>query len=213
MSNDSSHEPFQNCESLTRRRLITGLGVITGAAALGLPIQADAFTWPWQKGRVATGGVNLGVLPDEWLRREGRSVRSYASYIDRLRLRNITTQQVISAHAKKRGSVWNTIPPREAWRSIGPTLQIMDQVSRELNVPVTEVLSVYRTPPYNARCAGARRNSWHTRNYAVDVKMGAKPSTVAAMARRLRDRGHFKGGIGRYWNFTHVDTRGTNFDW
>lgn len=212
MSNDSFSEPFHNCSSPARRRLITGLGVAVGAAALGLPGAADALTWPWQKGRAATGGVNLQGFPSDWLRREGRSINSYASYIDGLRLRNITTQQVIAAHAKKRGSVWNTIPPKEMWRSIGPTLQLMDRISRELNVPVTEVLSVYRTSPYNSRCSGAR-NSWHTRNYAVDVKMGAKPSTVATMARRLRDRGHFKGGIGRYWNFTHVDTRGTNFDW
>jgi len=186
---------------------------MAGASVLGLSGEADAVTWPWQKAGGGNRGINLGALPGEWLRREGRSVNPYARYIDSLRLRNITTQQVITAHAKKRGSVWNSIPPREAWRSIGPTLKILDKVSQELNVPVTQVLSVYRNPPYNARCTGARRNSWHLRNYAVDVKMGARPSTVSAMARRLRERGYFKGGIGRYHSFTHVDTRGTNFDW
>jgi hypothetical protein len=193
--------------------LITGLGILAGTAACGLPGRASAFNWPWQKSGSGRSGVNLSVLPSEWLRREGRHVHSYARYIDSLRLRNITTQQVIVAHAKKRGSVWNSIPPREAWRSIGPTLKVLDRVSRELNVPVTDVVSVFRNPAYNSRCAGARRNSWHLRNYAVDVKMGAKPSTVASMARRLRDRGYFRGGIGRYWSFTHVDTRGTNVDW
>jgi hypothetical protein len=161
----------------------------------------------------ANSDINLGALPGEWLRREGRSVNSYASYIDSLRLQNITTQQVISAHAKKRGPVWNSMPPRKAWKSIGPALKLLDKVSQELNVPVTEVVSVFRNPPYNARCPGAQSNSWHLQNYAVDVKMGAKPSTVAEMALRLRSRGHFKGGIGRYPNFTHLDTRGTNADW
>jgi len=184
-----------------------------GAAALGFPDTAGAVTWPWQQGGSSTRGFTFDGLPEEWLRREGRTVSSYASFIDGLRLRNITTQQVIGSHAKQRGSVWNSIPPREAWRSVGPTLQVIDRVSRELNVPVTEVLSVYRNPVYNSLCSGARRNSWHTRNYAVDVKMGAKPSTVAAMAGRLRDRGQFRGGIGRYGDFTHVDTRGTNIDW
>jgi len=248
--------------------LITGLGAVVGASALGLSGEAHAFIWPWERARVGNsdvnlggqagygdvdlgacpgyggvkvrarpgnggvnlgarpgdgdanlgvhpgnGDVNLGALPGEWLRREGRTVNSYASYIDSLRLRNITTQQVISAHAKKRGPVWNSMPPRKAWRSIGPTLKILDKVSQELNVPVTEVVSVYRNPPYNARCPGARSNSWHLRNYAVDVKMGAKPSTVSAMARRLRDRGYFRGGIGRYPSFTHIDTRGNNTDW
>ena len=81
----------------------------------------------------------------------------------------------------------------------------MESLISQSTWKLTEVLSVYRNPAYNARCAGARRNSWHLRNYAVDVKMGARPSTVSAMARRLRDRGYFKGGIGRYHSFTHVD--------
>jgi hypothetical protein len=33
------------------------------------------------------------------------------------------------------------------------------------------------------------------------------------VARNLRDRGLFKGGIGGYWNFTHIDSRGENMDW
>jgi hypothetical protein len=257
MPKESLPEPSLVCTSPARRKLITGLGAVVGASALGLPGRADAFIWPWERARVgnddvnlgsqagygdvnlgacpgyggitvrsrpgngdvnlgvhaANSDVNLGALPGEWLRREGRSVNSYASYIDSLRLQNITTQQVISAHAKKRGPVWNSMPPRRAWRSIGPTLKLLDKVSQELNVPVTEVVSVFRNPPYNARCPGAQSNSWHLRNYAVDVKMGAKPSAVSAMARRLRARGNFRGGVGHYPDFTHIDTRGTNADW
>jgi hypothetical protein len=47
----------------------------------------------------------------------------------------------------------------------------------------------------------------------LDIKMGARPSVVATMIRRYRDKGHFRGGIGRYRTFTHIDTRGENIDW
>jgi len=139
--------------------------------------------------------------------------RDYAHFIEKLHLRNITVQQVIEAHAKRRGSVWNTLPPKSEWKNIKATLKVVDRVSQELNVPVTEIVSVYRTPAYNRRCPGAKRHSWHLHNYAVDVKMGTRPSRVASMARKLRGKGVFRGGVGRYWSFTHIDTRGTNVDW
>ena len=39
------------------------------------------------------------------------------------------------------------------------------------------------------------------------------PGKVAAMVRAMKSSGLFKGGVGRYGNFTHVDTRGQNADW
>jgi len=191
---------------------LSGLGLFAGAVALGMPGEADAFSWPWSKDAGGCG-VDLGRLDSRWLTRNEKDVDAYARYIKKLRLRNITVQQVVEAHAKRHGSVWNTLPPRSEWKNIGPTLKVVDRISKELKAPVTEIVSVYRTPAYNRRCPGAKRHSWHLRNYAVDVKMGARPSQVSAMARRLRGRGVFQGGVGRYWSFTHVDTRGTNVDW
>jgi len=40
-----------------------------------------------------------------------------------------------------------------------------------------------------------------------------RASLVTSTARNLRDRGLFKGGVGGYWNFTHIDTRGENMNW
>ena len=157
--------------------------------------------------------MDLGRLDSRWLARNEKMAKDYAHFIEKLRLRNITVQQVIEAHAKRRGSVWNTLPPKSEWNNIKATLKVVDRVSQELNVPVTEIVSVYRTPAYNRRCPGAKRHSWHLHNYAVDVKMGTRPSRVASMARKLRGRGVFRGGVGRYWSFTHIDTRGTNVDW
>ena len=121
--------------------------------------------------------------------------------------------QVIKAHAKRRGSVWNTLPPKSMWRNMAPTLKTLDRVAIELDQPVKEIVSAYRSPSYNARCAGARRGSWHKANVALDVKFHSRPSSVASIARNLRSRGHFRGGVGRYYSFTHIDTRGQNVDW
>ncbi len=203
------------CVSPGRRRVLAGLGGVLGALAWGgAGGRAGAAAWPFSRSSGASsGGLDAGALDAEWVRRQGRELGVYGRYLETLRLRNISVQRVVAAHAKRRGAVWNSLPPRAAWRCIGPTLKVLDRVSMELDAPVTEVLSVYRAPAYNARCPGARSGSWHMRNYAVDVKMGARPSEVAAMARRLRDRGLFRGGVGRYGTFTHVDTRGTNIDW
>jgi uncharacterized protein YcbK (DUF882 family) len=96
---------------------------------------------------------------------------------------------------------------------MGYTLRVVDRIALELNSPISEILSAYRSPAYNARCAGARTGSWHQANVAVDVKFPIRASVVTATTRNLRDRGLFKGGVGSYWNFTHIDTRGQNINW
>lgn len=201
-----------------RRRLLRWAGLaLGGLAGAGLP-RAWAATHPWSNngGGTGSGGQpasRYDEIPVEWLEREGSAVRAYASYLATLRLRTMTVSQVIAAHGKKRGSVWNTLPPRNAWSSIVPTLRAVDLVGTQLRMPVSEVVSVYRSPAYNSRCEGARSGSWHLRNVAIDVKFAASPSVVAATARALRQRGYFSGGVGRYGTFVHIDTRGENIDW
>jgi uncharacterized protein YcbK (DUF882 family) len=92
-------------------------------------------------------------------------------------------------------------------------LKVADRIAAELGEPVKEVTSAYRSPSYNRRCAGAKSRSWHLQNYALDVKFDTSAWNVARAARYLRSKGVFKGGIGRYSTFTHVDTRGQNVDW
>ena len=199
---------------LNRRRLLHVAGLGVGGLLLGAGSRAEAVS-P-MRGDVQPGiGAQQSVteIPEEWLQREGHGLRTYAPYLTGLRLKSMSVGQIVAAHAKKRGAVWNVLPPREMWPSIVPTLRVIDQLALELGMPVAEVVSVYRMPAYNARCEGARSGSWHTRNVAIDIKMAAPPSVVAATARSLRARGLFSGGVGRYLNFVHIDTRGTNFDW
>jgi hypothetical protein len=159
------------------------------------------------------GAVDFSDLPAEWVALQGSNLKAYAGYLASLKFQRLSVKQVLEAHAKQRGSVWNSLPPRTLWRQMVPTLMVIDRVSLELEQPVKEIVSAYRSPAYNARCPGARSGSWHQANVAVDVKFPAHASTVAQTARTLRSRGLFRGGVGRYSGFTHVDTRGQNVDW
>lgn len=155
----------------------------------------------------------IGGFPTDWIRMQGRNLNEYVSYLNSLKMRNISAQDVISAHAKKRGSVWNSLPPRQWWTRMGYTLRVVDRISSEMGVPVKEIVSAYRSPQYNARCSGAKSHSWHQANVAVDVQFQTSARSVTATARSLRDRGLFKGGVGSYSSFTHIDTRGSNVNW
>lgn len=157
--------------------------------------------------------LDLSALPDEWVRRQGANVHAYARYLSALRLKHISVQDVIASHARKKGSVWNSLPPRENWSHMSQTLRVADEISARLGTSVKNVTSAYRCPSYNARCPGAKPNSYHKRNFALDLKFHASNYQVVRVARSIRDEGKFRGGIGRYTGFTHVDTRGYNVDW
>ncbi|WP_075087948.1 D-Ala-D-Ala carboxypeptidase family metallohydrolase [Verrucomicrobium spinosum] len=75
------------------------------------------------------------------------------------------------------------------------------------------IASAYRSPAYNATCPGAAPQSFHLHNLALDLVYDCPPAKVAEAAHALRNRGFFRGGIGKYPSFTHIDTRGKNADW
>ncbi|MEM9080153.1 MAG: D-Ala-D-Ala carboxypeptidase family metallohydrolase [Verrucomicrobiota bacterium] len=189
-----------------RSFLATSLGT-TGALALGTQGSQGFFFFG--------GKSNLDTedLPKEWVRIQGGHLHSYARYIASLRLKHLSVQDVIRAHARRKGSVWNEIPPRAMWKSMRPTLEAADQVADVLGVGLKEVTSAYRSPAYNARCPGAKPRSYHKQNLALDLMFHASPSRVARVAKELRNNGLFSGGVGRYSSFTHIDTRGFNADW
>jgi len=203
-----------------RRRVITTLG-LAGLALAASSTQASAFLRRKNDVPVVTvgteqksaySGVDLSQLPADWVRIHGRNIQAYAGFVDSLKLRTIRTHDVVAAHARQRGGVWNELPPRQWWRRMGYTLRVVERVALEMNEPVTEIVSAYRSPAYNSRCGG-RRGSWHQANLAVDVRFVSRPSRVTQVTRSLRDQGLFKGGVGSYRNFTHIDARGQNINW
>lgn len=108
----------------------------------------------------------------------------------------------------------NTDPPGDTWEHINNTALALDELRGRLGRPIT-LLSVYRSPAYNKAIGGASK-SQHVQFSAVDfVVQGSPvgPLQWASALREMRSSGLFKGGIGTYASFVHVDTRGYNADW
>ena len=200
--------------SLLTRRGILRLFVLTGAGLAAGSGTSQAFVDFFSSYQpVSRGLLDKLDIPTDWVPQLGSQLPNYADFLGRIRLRQMSIRQVIAPHAKSHGSVHNTLPPRYLWRNIGSTLKVVDQLADRLDMPVKEIVSVYRTPAYNARCPGAKSNSYHVKNNAMDIVFSCSPGKVAAMARAMRATGLFKGGVGRYGSFTHIDTRGANADW
>ncbi len=188
------------------RRRFLGVCALTAAGVAVPSDEADAFF-------NFLNPAPVSGIPDSWVRAKGMDVQRYAKFVRGLNLRHLTPKMVLAPHFKTRRGVYNSLPPRSSWRKIAPTLKVIDKMSSKMRAPVREISSAYRSPRYNRAVRGNSR-SYHMRNMAIDVKFeGASPWEVASVARDLRKRGVFRGGIGRYSSFVHVDTRGYNSDW
>jgi hypothetical protein len=210
--------------SITDRRKIIGTLGLAGLGLLGSAATAGASTsGATPKVSVPTcsrsnpvsapESLLLDELPGEWVLQQGALLPGYSRYLSGLKLKSICPKQVISVHAKSKGTIWNSLPPKTWWTRMGYTLRVADRIALEMNVKQVEVISAYRCPAYNAHCDGAKSGSWHQANVAVDVKFPMRASQVTATARDLRNLGLFRGGVGGYWDFTHIDSRGENIDW
>ncbi len=152
-------------------------------------------------------------IPQSWVDKKGLDVLRYANYIKGLRLKNITPYHVLYPHFKTRGRTTNSIPPRYMWRNIAGSLRVLDGMAYHMRAKIKPLVSVYRSPNYN-RAVRGRSQSQHLSNRAIDVQFyGVSAYTVTKVARKFRSAGHFKGGVGSYSSFTHIDTRGHNADW
>jgi hypothetical protein len=213
---------------LTCRRGVLGTLGLAGLGLLAGTGTSEAFTDVKKSGSMpkvsvptsSQSSVTRSVpftlqpdLPEEWAALNVRDANDYFRYLNSLGLKRISPAQVVATHAKSKGNVWNTLPPRAWWKRMGYTLRVVERIALEMNVSQVEVISAYRAPAYNAHCEGARTGSWHQANIAADVKFPVRASKVTATARELRNLGLFKGGVGGYWDFTHIDCRGENINW
>lgn len=224
LSNDAKAPQSLENQLTGRRRVLgtlglAGLGVLAGSATSGAATPTKIgpkVSVPTSSGNANPPAMRFAALPDlpeEWSARNGAAAAEYFRYLTSLKIQRVSVAQVIEAHAKQKGSTWNSIPPKAWWNRMGYVLRVVDRIAREMNVNQVEVISAYRCPAYNAHCPGARAGSWHQANVAADVKFPVRASLVTATARQLRDLGLFRGGVGGYWNFTHIDARGENINW
>jgi hypothetical protein len=137
----------------------------------------------------------------------------YARFIASLDLRFLTASEIIDPHRGIYGGVANQLPPRSLWNRIAPTLKVADEIRQRLDVPLLRITSAYRRPEYNRQIPGAASRSFHVRNQALDLVFACPAQDAAQVARTLRNERFFRGGLGIYPSFIHIDTRGYNANW
>ena len=143
------------------------------------------------------------------------------AFIDRLGLRHFKGREFTPYWSRTLDGVRNARPHESLWPNIVPTLIVADEAREQLGQPIT-ISSSYRRPAYNA-AVGGEENSFHMRFMALDLQSPAGPKALHAVFKRLRGTRFklpgnagsfiFRGGIGLYPTFVHVDTRGKDANW
>jgi uncharacterized protein YcbK (DUF882 family) len=123
--------------------------------------------------------------------------------------RYFTADEVFFRGARDARLQLNTDPPRSLWPSLLAVTKVADEARHRLGKPL-RINSAYRSPAYNRAISGASK-SIHVLGGALDLS--GSPATLHKILTQLRKEGFFKGGIGKYRTFVHVDVRGKNADW
>ena len=124
--------------------------------------------------------------------------------------RYFTADEVFFRGARDARLQLNSDPPRALWPSLLAVVKVADEARHRLGKPL-RINSAYRSPAYNRALPGAAKNSTHTQGGALDLS--GSPATLHRILTEMRREGLFRGGIGRYKTFTHVDVRGRDADW
>jgi hypothetical protein len=133
----------------------------------------------------------------------------FQKLLDEAGVRYFDADEVFYRGARDAKLQLNTDPPRSLWPSLLAVTKVADEARHRLGRPL-RINSGYRNAAYNRAISGSS-GSIHMRGGALDLS--GSPVTLRRILRELRDEGLFKGGIGRYPTFTHVDVRGKNVDW
>jgi hypothetical protein len=133
----------------------------------------------------------------------------FQKLLDEQGIRYFTADEVFFRGARDAKLQLNTDPPRGLWPSLLAVVKIADEARHRLGKPL-RITSAFRSVAYNKAIQGATR-SWHTQGGALDLS--GSPATLHRILTEMRSEGLFRGGIGKYRTFVHVDVRGKNADW
>ena len=201
--------------TLCRTGIATGIG-LTGYQALRQP-EATAFFDSLSTEDVAAAIDLTPEIPEITKPRPAPTPlpgqKSYGEFISSLELEYISPSEIFAAHRRTRNGISNSLPPKKMWTRLAPTLRVADELRHRLGVPLTYIASAYRSPAYNRQCPGAAKYSQHTQNRALDLVFACPSQDAFKEARKMRNEGKFKGGLGLYSSFIHIDTRGRNATW
>ena len=142
-----------------------------------------------------------------------KNKESFTSWFNRQEIKHFTADEFINYFSVNRRGIKNSEPPRDLWVNILPTLHIVDDLRESLGRSIV-IISSYRSPAYNAKIDGAAKHSYHKTFQALDIVVaGHSPESVFKKLLAWREAGRFKGGLGKYSSFVHIDTRGANATW
>ena len=208
----------------TRRTAIKNItlatGIITGATLYrNLPNKEERFSSVLEKALKRLESYReLSAKKQDRSKTKGARNRysipqasEYQKYLAKLQLRHFNPMEIVRPHYNEKAGVANNIPPEFLWPEIVSTLTIMDELRSRLNSKCTP-LSIYRSKAYNTVIGGASR-SQHMRNRAIDLKFDCGSDLAFKEALKMREEGLFRGGVGWYPSFIHLDTRGYNSTW
>jgi hypothetical protein len=133
----------------------------------------------------------------------------FQKLLDEHGVRYFNADEVFYRGARDAKLQLNTDPPRSLWPSLLAVTKVADEARHRLGKPL-RINSAYRSPAYNRAISGASA-SIHVRGGALDLS--GSPATLHRILKEMRAEGLFRGGIGRYKTFCHVDVRGKNADW
>lgn len=143
-------------------------------------------------------------------------------FIDDIGLRYFKGKEFTPYWFRSTNGVQNSCPPAFLWPNIVPTLIVLDAMRHQIGAPVS-LTSTYRNEAYN-HAVGGGRTSQHLYFRAVDFQCSlGTPANWSAILKSFRGKKFyilgkatefvFKGGIGVYKTFVHVDTRGSDANW
>jgi N-acetylmuramoyl-L-alanine amidase len=147
----------------------------------------------------------------------GFSMNRFRTFVAGLGLRHFSAEELLfMGHSNAPGGTCagrNSLPPEELWNNIANTARMLDEIRHRLGARC-RINSAYRSESYN-RCVGGESRSLHTLFNAIDFRCEAGTAAQwhrVAKAVRASDP-KFKGGIGKYNTFVHIDTRGREANW
>lgn len=108
----------------------------------------------------------------------------------------------------------NALPPRNLWDNFERTAKVLDELRERLGAPI-RLSSIYRNEAYNGCLSGAASESQHKAMRAADFAAadGMGPAHWRRVLLEMRNQDFFRGGVGIYNTFVHIDTRGVDRDW
>ena len=147
-----------------------------------------------------------------WLRAgHAEEVAAYATYLARQRLDHVVPMQDLLRSGRRwRGCGVDefSVPPRENWSAIVPTLRLVADLRAARVLGEAEVASAWRSREFNI-CEGGSPESRHVGNNALDFDIASGAGADALCDHWRRHGAAKRFGLGFYSpGKIHVDTSG-----